>query len=377
MTLLTDLETPCLLLDRSRLERNTSAMTARCRALGVTLRPHVKTPKSLDIARIALGSAAGPITVSTLREAEYFAAHGFGDILYAVGIVPAKLPRLATIQRKTGATIRVVLDSVMVAQSIATFAHGTEQRIEALIEIDCGEHRCGVASNDAALLAIADVLQGAPGVRLTGVMTHAGHCYGTNDIAAVRALAGIERDTAVAAAQRLRQRGHACPVVSVGSTPTILHAEHLTGVTEARCGVYALWDLAQVSRGVCGLDDIAATVLATVIGHNRNGRCLTIDAGALALSKDTGANKFMPAAGYGLVGDAVTAKPLGPLSVTQVHQEHGTIDVPDAAWFERLPIGAQVRVMPNHTCMTCAAYDAYHVIEEGRVIDTWRRINGW
>jgi D-serine deaminase-like pyridoxal phosphate-dependent protein len=163
----------------------------------------------------------------------------------------------------------------------------------------------------------------------------------------------------------------------VGSTPTILHAKHLAGVTEARCGVYALWDLAQASRGMCSLDDIAVTVLATVVSHNRQGGCVIIDAGALALSKDIGANKFMPAAGYGLICEAASAKPLTPLSVTQVHQEHGTVDVPNPLWFERLPIGAQVRVMPNHTCITCAAYDIYHVIVDGRVTDEWGRINGW
>lgn len=377
MTKLIELETPCLLLDRARLERNSAAMLARCKGLGVTLRPHVKTPKSLDIARITHGGTSGPITVSTLREADCFAKHGYRDILYAVGIVPAKLARVVAIQRETGATVRVVLDSVAVAQGIAAFSQAGGVEIQVLIEIDCGEHRSGIGPGDPALLAIAEALRLAPGVTVAGIMTHAGHSYGTNDIEGVRALAGHERDTAVAAARRLRRSGFECSIVSVGSTPTILHAEHLAGVTEARCGVYALWDLAQASRGICSLDDIAVTVLATVIGHNAQGKCLIIDAGALALSKDIGANKFMPAAGYGLVCDATTAQPLTPLSVSQVHQEHGTIDVPDVSWFDRLPIGAQVRVMPNHTCMTCAAHDAYHVVENGRVVETWGRINGW
>ena len=377
MTTLAKLETPCLLLDRPRLERNAAAMLTRCAALGVGLRPHVKTPKSIDIARITHNGTIGPITVSTLREAEFFAGHGYHDILYAVGIVPAKLDRVAAIRRETGATVRIVLDSVVVAQAIAAFARVTPESLSVLIELDCGEHRSGLAWDDERLPAIAEALQGAANVTLDGVMTHAGHSYGTNDTAAVRELAAHERDTAVSAAQRLRKAGFACPTVSVGSTPTILHAENLAGVTEARCGVYALWDLAQASRGMCRVDDIAATVLATVIGHNHAGKCLIIDAGALALSKDIGANKFMPTAGYGLVCDARTVIPLAPLSVSQVHQEHGTIDVQDAAWFDRLPIGALIRVMPNHTCMTCAAYDAYHVVEDGRVVETWGRINGW
>jgi D-serine deaminase-like pyridoxal phosphate-dependent protein len=378
MTTLAELETPCLLLDRDRLLRNAEAMLERCRALGVALRPHVKTPKSLEIARITHGGQVGPITVSTLREAEYFAMHGFRDILYAVAIVPAKLPRVAAIQRETGATVRVVLDSVAVAKGVAAFASRTDGLcLEVLIEIDCGEHRSGIAPEDPDLLAIADILSGAPGVVFAGVMTHAGHSYATDDITKIRGVAAHERDTAVDVARTLRDSGHPVPIVSVGSTPTILHADHLDGVTEGRCGVYALWDLAQASRHICALDDIAATVLSTVIGHNRANASLILDAGALALSKDIGANAFMPEAGYGLVCDAATAKPLSPLSVQQVHQEHGTVNVPDPSWFERLPIGAQVRIMPNHTCMTCAAYDAYHVLDGDRVIETWGRVNGW
>jgi D-serine deaminase-like pyridoxal phosphate-dependent protein len=372
------LETPCLLLDRGRLARNVEGMLARCRALGVALRPHVKTPKSLDIARLTHGGGIGPITVSTLREAEYFAANGYRDILYAVGIVPAKLARLAAIQRDTGATVRAILDSVAVAQGVAAFAHTAGGApIEVLVEIDSGEHRSGVAAGAPELLAIADILRGTPGARLAGVMTHAGHSYATADLDEVRAIAALERDSAVQAANALRQAGHPAPIVSVGSTPTLLHADHLAGVTEARSGVYVLWDLAQASRGMCRLDDIAATVLATVIGHNRAAGSLILDAGALALSKDISANTFMPQAGYGLLCDAETATPLAPLAVTQVHQEHGTVSIADARWFERLPIGALVRIMPNHTCMTCAAYDAYHVVEGGRVTGTWGRINGW
>ncbi len=378
MTTLNDLDTPCLILDRARLERNAAAMRQRCATLGVTLRPHVKTPKSVQVARVTQGSEVpGPITVSTLQEAAYFARQGFEDILLAVAIVPAKIERLLAIQRETGARVRVVLDSVEAAAGLAGRVQHSAMTVDVLIEIDCGEHRSGVTADDPALLAIARSIDGAQGLALAGVMTHAGHSYGTDDVAELRRIAGHERDTACAAADRLRSAGFAAPIVSVGSTPTIQHAQHLSGVTEARCGIYAFWDLAQASRRICTLDEIAVTVLATVIGHNRQGSCLIVDAGALALSKDIGAIRFMPEAGYGLVCDAATAAPLRPLAVTQVHQEHGTIAISDAGWFERLPIGSLVRIMPNHACLTCAAYEAYHVVEGDRVVDVWGRINGW
>jgi D-serine deaminase-like pyridoxal phosphate-dependent protein len=157
----------------------------------------------------------------------------------------------------------------------------------------------------------------------------------------------------------------------------VLFAHDFEGITEARCGIYMFWDLSQASRHVCRIDDIAVTVLASVIGHSKAGGALILDAGALALSKDLGAQTFMPDAGYGLVCDPVTAAPLPGLAVAAVHQEHGSVPVSDAAWFERLPVGSLVRVMPNHACITCAAYDAYAVVRGGEMIATWPRVNGW
>jgi D-serine deaminase-like pyridoxal phosphate-dependent protein len=157
----------------------------------------------------------------------------------------------------------------------------------------------------------------------------------------------------------------------------VLHADHLRGVTEARAGIYMLWDLAQLSRNMCREDEIAVSVLASVIGHNRQGGAIILDAGALALSKDIGANKHLPGAGYGFVCDAQSLRRLGRLAVDVVHQEHGTVTVDDESWFERLPIGSLVRILPNHACLTCAGYEAYHVVRGAAVVDRWSRINGW
>jgi D-serine deaminase-like pyridoxal phosphate-dependent protein len=157
----------------------------------------------------------------------------------------------------------------------------------------------------------------------------------------------------------------------------VLFAPHFEGITEVRCGIYMFWDLSQLSRHVCREEDIAASVLASVISHSRAGSSLILDAGALALSKDLGAQKFMPEAGYGLVCDAVTAKPLPDLAVATVHQEHGSVPVRDPKWFDALPVGSLVRILPNHACITCAAYDAYTVVRGAEVVDKWPRINGW
>jgi D-serine deaminase-like pyridoxal phosphate-dependent protein len=375
--MLLELETPCLLLDRARLEKNAKRMKECCRALGVTLRPHLKTSKSLSVAAMATESAFGPITVSTLKEAEYFAAAGYRDILYAVAITPNKIGHAARIQSETGARILFVIDSVAGVDLLLIAAKSVGGNFEFLIEVDCGEHRSGVAPASGELVAIATAATQSPHLRLAGVMTHAGHSYELNDAAAIAALADVERRAAVDSAKILVEAGFQCPIVSVGSTPTVLFAENLSGITEARCGIYMFWDLAQLSRGVCRAEDIAVSVLASVIGHNRQGRSLILDAGALALSKDVGANRYLPDAKFGYLCDPVTMERLGELSVSAVHQEHGTVLLPNEKWFESLKIGSLVRIIPNHACLTCAAYDGYHVIDSGVLSEIWPRANGW
>jgi D-serine deaminase-like pyridoxal phosphate-dependent protein len=371
------LETPRLLLDVERLERNCAVMRERCRALGATLRPHLKTAKSLEVARVALGGEPSAITVSTLREAEYFAQHGYRDILCASGAVPGKFAHAARIQRESGCDLILVTDAVDVAAAAARFAQQNRTTLSFLIEIDCGEHRSGQFPDSPAVLAIAHVLAGSPHLRLRGVMAHAGHSYGAEQPAAVVPIAAAERDAAVVAAARIRAAGLPCDIVSIGSTPTVLMADHLDGVTEARAGIYMLWDLAQLSRKMCREEDIAVSVLASVIGHTRHADTIILDAGALALSKDIGANRLLPDSGYGYVCDARSTRRLGRLAVNGVHQEHGTVLVDDRAWFDRLPVGAQVRVLPNHACITCAGYDRYDVVRGDAVVGRWERANGW
>jgi D-serine deaminase-like pyridoxal phosphate-dependent protein len=371
-------ETPRLLLDADRLSANASLMRDRCSSLGVTLRPHLKTSKSIDVALVAGGGERGPITVSTLAEAEHFAIAGWKDILYATAITPSKLDRARRIQELCGARILIVLDDVAAAHDIGREAAALGARFEVLIEVDCGEHRSGTAPASPELIEIAKAVSAAePHLRLMGVMTHAGHSYALDEAEAIGDLAERERMAAVGSAQLLRKNGFTCQIVSVGSTPTALAARSMDGVTEVRAGIYLFWDLAQLSRGICGEDDLAVSVLATVIGHQHRGPSIILDAGALALSKDVGANRFMPDAGYGWVCDPETLERIGELTVTTVHQEHGAVPVPDEGWFEQLPIGSVVRVLPNHACLTCAAYDSYDVLRDGEVVGEWRRVGGW
>jgi len=373
---LESLDTPALLLDRARVEANTRRMRTHLGGFGVTLRPHMKTAKCVEVAALAAGPG-GPITVSTLHEAEWFAARGFGDILYAVGIVAGKLGRVAAL-RHDGVRMTVVTDDLATAHAIGAhhFEPDLAKPLRVLVEIDTGGRRAGLRPDDDTVLDIARVLHRASQVEFAGLMTHAGHSYHCHDLDAVRAVAAEERDGIVAAAERVRAAGLPCETVSVGSTPTAVHAVHLEGVTEMRPGVYVFGDLFQQAVGSCARDDIALSVLATVIGHNRHAGQLLLDAGALALSKDTGAAEHRPGIGYGEVCDARTLEWLG-VCVADVHQEHGLVPMPDESLYTRLPVGTRVRVLPNHACMTAAAYSHYEVLDGERVVARWERTGGW
>ncbi|MDR2334245.1 MAG: alanine racemase [Burkholderiaceae bacterium] len=378
---LADVATPALVLDSAVLERNCEAMAQRAARHGVALRPHLKTSKSAGVARLATRGQPGGITVSTVAELDYFASQGFLDLTYAVGISAGKIEALDRIQRRYGARITLLADQVEAVRAAAARADALGARFAMLIEIDTGGGRGGVAPSDPELLTIARAIQQSDAFTLLGVLTHAGHSYHAPGLEAIQRIAEDERAGAVRAAERLRGQGMEVSVVSVGSTPTAVCATRLDGVTEMRPGVYTFFDLDQQARGVCRMEDIALSVLATVIGHNpRSGRVL-IDAGALALSKDRSGDEFRDDLGFGLVCSIMGGAPWPGLRVADVHQEHGLLatDGEPQALFDALPVGSRVRILPHHACMTAAPYDRYHVVRgtDQRVNAVWGKARGW
>lgn len=371
------LETPSLIVDEQRMTRNISRLADHIKTKGGTLRPHLKTVKSTEIAKRLLTDGTGPATVSTLAEAEVFAEMGVRDITYAVGITPQKLDRVSAIQAR-GCDLSVILDSVAQAQAVADASERLGQRIPALIEIDCDGHRSGVAPDDPVLLEIGRIL--ADSAELRGVLTHAGESYEVSGKKAHADFAEMERMGATGAADRLRAAGLPCPVVSIGSTPTAHAVENLDGVTEVRAGVYVFFDLVQAGIGVCDVDDIALSVLTTVLGHQQDKGWIITDAGWMAMSRDRGTAAQGIDQGYGLVCDE-TGKVLPDLIVIKANQEHGiiarrpgsTAPLPD------LPLGTRLRILPNHACATAAQYGAYHVVPAapGADLKKWPRFGGW
>lgn len=372
---LADLETPALILDSTRLDRNLERM--RAKVTDVRLRPHVKTSKSLDVVRRAATPGSDGITVSTLKEAERFFTAGYRDILYAVGIAPNKLDHVLAL-RARGCDLTVILDSVEAALVLSEKARAAGSSLPALIEIDSDGHRAGVNPGDARLLEIGRVL----GKNLRGVMTHAGGSYDCKSVKEIRAMAERERAAVVRCANELRAAGLPCDIVSVGSSPTATYAESFDGVTEVRAGVYMFFDLFMAGISVCGIDDIALSVLTSVIGHQPEKGWIITDAGWMALSRDRGTAGQKIDQGYGLVCD-VKGQPFGDLIVSGANQEHGIISarggVPlDGARMAQFPIGTLLRILPNHACATAAQHDSYHVVNEAREIEArWSRFSGW
>ncbi|OAJ62517.1 alanine racemase [Paraburkholderia ginsengiterrae] len=377
---LDQIDTPAALIDIARMQKNIARMQGRMNTLGVAFRPHVKTTKCLDVVRAQIAAGARGITVSTLKEAEAFFAAGISDILYAVSMAPAKLPRALALRRQ-GCDLKLVVDNPTAAAAIAAFGDQHGETFEVWIEVDTDGHRSGITPEQDTLLDVGRILH-ENGVKVGGVMTHAGSSYELNTPEALAALAEQERAGCVRAAQRLREAGIACPAVSVGSTPTALAAAHLEGVTEVRAGVYVLFDLVMHNVGVCTIDDIALSVLATVIGHQPDKGWAILDAGWMAMSRDRGTSKQAHDFGYGKPC-LLNGTPLTGYVVSGANQEHGILspteesagDADDVT--QQFPIGMKLRILPNHACATGAQFPEYHAVSPDGESVAWRRFQGW
>ncbi|GGB17534.1 alanine racemase [Allosediminivita pacifica] len=377
MSTLADLDTPFLVLDRDRMDANLARMRRHAERLGVTLRPHLKTVKSVPAAQRVLGDMANPATVSTLQEAEAFAEAGCTDMIYAVGIAPAKLPRVIAL-RKRGVDLAVVVDNAAQVDAVCAASRDAGTPIPALLEIDSDGHRSGLRPGDPQIVALGRALAEG-GAELRGVLTHAGESYGCFTLSEQEALAAKERDVATGAAEALRAAGLTCPVVSVGSTPSVHFATDMTGVTEVRAGVFTLSDLVMAGLGVGGLDDMALSVVATVIGHQPDRGWLITDAGFMALSRDRGTAQMPVDQGFGLVAD-LDGRPFGDLLVLKTNQEHGILGMREgsAAPLPELPVGTRLRIYPNHACATVAMHPSFAVIAGGdEIVETWPIERGW
>jgi D-serine deaminase-like pyridoxal phosphate-dependent protein len=360
------LATPAFLVAREIVERNCDAMRTKAAASGVAFRPHVKTHKTIEVGLMQHGGARGPVTVSTLAEAEAFADAGFRDITYAVPIAPAKLPRAEELASRID-RLNLLIDS---QEALDAMEAREGQPFDVFLKIDCGYHRAGIDPSSPDSLRLALAMARSNQIRFRGLLTHAGHSYHARHLDEVRALAAEE--SAVLSSFRLMLEGEGVRdlVRSVGSTPTASVVDRFTDCDEVRPGNYVFYDAFQATLGSCAVQDAAVSVLTTVVGSYPERNALIVDAGALALSKDTGPDHIEPRFGYGLVCDA-DLRPL-PMRVAALSQEHGRIEA-----LETVPVGTRLRIIPNHSCLTAAMFDRYHVIESQQVVAEWKPVRGW
>ncbi len=363
-----DLRTPAFLVDYDRFAANCRLALETARRLGIRLRPHVKTHKTLEGARLQTGGTPGPITVSTLAEAEFYAEAGFEDITYAVPPDPAKLPDLFRLASRIE-QLNLVVDHSGLVTELERYATRYGRPFDVFLKIDCGNRRVGIDPQEPGALEAALGVARSPAVRLRGVLTHAGQSYQLKDPQEKRRIALWEAQCLAEFAGRIREFVP-CDEVSVGSTPTLIHApETLPGATEMRPGNYVFFDQMQVDLGNCQTDQVAATVLTSVIGVYPSQNRLVVDAGALALSKDPGCGGTPPRFGR-IVGHP-------DWFVAAMSQEHGLIGSTGAIDFSRVRVGTRLQIVPNHSCLAAALFPSYHLIRGERVVDRWFPVRGW
>jgi D-serine deaminase-like pyridoxal phosphate-dependent protein len=373
---ISDLETPSLVLDKSRLLKNLGMMSNKASKHHVSLRPHIKTHKCIEIAKLQREYGCQGITVSTLEEAEVFASNGFHDITYAVPLDAAKTGKMVDLNQSE--IVRAIVDSPQSLDMLDSKAREAGKIIEVLVKVDTGYHRCGVDPKDHASIRLAESVVGHRNLLFAGILTHAGHSYACTSIPCILKVASEEQGLMLDFARRLREHNHnlSPETISIGSTPTTTLCKSFEeGITEIRPGSYVYHDYTQVRLGVCNIADCALSVIARIIGMY-NGRAV-IDAGATALSKDEGPVHIEPECGFGKIYDDYDRGTLlEQAKITGLSQEHGKITLETEACLSPRTIGDYVRILPNHSCLTNNMFREAHVVEKDRVIDTWQIFSG-
>jgi D-serine deaminase-like pyridoxal phosphate-dependent protein len=352
-TPVTDLDTPSLLIDLDVLERNLAEMASVARDAGVRLRPHTKTHKSPEIARMQSDAGAAGITVAKLGEAEVMVDAGFDDVLVAYPIVgEQKLTRLRALMER--ASIRVSLDAAEVAEAVGRVGKDLGRAVPVLVEVDTGLHRMGKPAGDASARLAVD-LAAVPGIEVVGLLTHAGHAYRASGRDELRRLAEREALDLLETAERCARNGLTIREISVGSTPTARIVARVPGVTEIRPGTYVFNDVQQMRLGLAAEADCAARVLTTVVARPTKDR-FVLDAGSKVFTSDGGDGPPFPGRGV------IAGRP--ELTIDFMSEEHA---VGHVTGDRPLAIGERLEVVPLHVCGCVNMFDVAAGVRQGAV----------
>ena len=353
----TDIDTPALVVSETIMQRNISEMAAFARSVGVGLRPHIKTHKTPQIARLQLAAGAFGVTCAKVGEAEVMVNDAsVEDVLLAYPTIgDHKIERLVALQDK--ARVTVAVDSLEGAQLISRSLAKLDRSLDVFIEVNTGQNRSGVLVGDDTI-AFALKIARIPHLNLTGIMTHEGHANSApeDEIEGIAMAAGR---ALVDTAEHIRAHGIELPNVSVGSTPAALYTPTVPGITEMRPGTYVFNDNSIFRFGKLGVGDCAARFVATVVSRPTRDRC-TLDTGSKSLAMDPSKGR----AGHGyIVGHPNVV-------IAKLSEEHGVCEIPDGEpGFE---VGDRVEIIPNHVCPTVNLMNNLIIVRDGKIIDTWK-----
>jgi D-serine deaminase-like pyridoxal phosphate-dependent protein len=359
--------TPAVLVERSRLIANLDRMQAAAAARGVRLRPHSKTHKSPRIAAWQMERGAVGICCAKLGEAEVFADAGIKDIRVPYPLQPINASRVIELLDRTH--LSFIVDHPMVAKgwSMAMAAAGRE--VDVLVKVDVGFHRCGIDPQSEGAVAFIKEVACLPGLRLKGLLAHAGHGYHAASADQLQEIAATESRLLQELAEAARREGVTIEEVSAGATPTARFALEQPGLTEYRPGNYVYFDRTQVGLGAATLDDCALSVLATVVSKPAADR-LILDCGSKTLSSDM-ARGFAAVHGYGAIFRgallAQGAQADADLIIERLSEEHATVR--SVSGTSPLEPGHQVRVVPNHACTVSNLVDRVWLMDGERVVE--------
>nr|XP_028606737.1 uncharacterized protein LOC114607579 isoform X1 [Podarcis muralis]XP_028606738.1 uncharacterized protein LOC114607579 isoform X1 [Podarcis muralis] len=363
-----ELPSPAFTVDLDTAKRNAEKMRDRCKALGVVLRPHMKTHKTLEGGSLMTGGTLRKIVVSTLAEGRFFANGGFDDILYAYPLPFDKVEECAALAERLDA-FHVLVDSHAALSLLKKrpLSHG--KRWKVWLKIDCENHRAGLRHSDPAALELAKAIaEGA--TKLTGIYAHCGNSYSCHGASEIQAVARTTTALTLKFMDQLKEAGVSCSICSIGSTPSCSHpVPEMAQLSEVHPGNFLFYDAQQMMIGSCQLEDIAVRVLTRVIGHYPHRNQMLVDCGWTGLSLHSLGQ--LPT-GYALVEGHPNLKLVG------MTQEHGRIEpVAGKLDFAQFPLGSLLALIPYHACATAAMHPVYYVHSEGRVVTTWKPVRGW
>ncbi len=361
---ITDLRTPCVLVDHPRIERNIERMQSAAESRGLRLRPHAKTHNCPDLARVQIGRGAVGICCAKLGEAEVFAEAGISDIRLPYPLHPSNADRVLRLLDRTH--LSFIVDHAALARQWSEVMTSAGREVDVLVKVDVGFHRCGIDPSDSGAVDFVVDIARLPGLRLKGLLSHAGHAYGAGSEDEAAAIAASEAQTMTALAAAVRARGIEVEEISVGATPTARFSVQQQGLTEVRPGNYIYFDRTQVGLGAAGWDDCALSVLARVVSRPARDRII-FDSGSKTLTNDL-ARGFAAQPGYGAVMTGLEeAVPDASLVIERLSEEHANVRSLDGA--STLEPGDLVRIVPNHSCVVSNLVDSVWLVGGGEVLD--------